>query len=210
MQEVSGLIACEECDAIHRRQALGHNEAALCSRCGAELERDMSSYSKRALPLTLAGLIMYIIANIFPIVEMELQGIVSRTTLIGAVSTLSAEGMPLVAFLVLVTTVLFPLMQLLILVYLLVSINRTEYPPAFNLLARLAQTLRPWSMVEVFLLGTIVAFVKLTGMATVLPGAALWAFGALTILLAAVFSFNPRYVWQMASSKKGEKQNADG
>lgn len=210
MQEVSGLIACEECDAIHRRQALGPNEAAFCSCCGTELERDMSSYSRRALPLTIAGLFMYIIANVFPIVEMELQGIVSRTTLIGSVFTLSAEGMPLVAFLVLATTILFPLMQLLILLYLLVSINRVGFSPAFNLLARLAQTLRPWSMVEVFLLGTIVAFVKLTSMATVLPGAALWAFGALTILLAAVFSFNPRYIWRMALPEKGERKHAGG
>lgn len=208
MQEVSGLIACEECDAIHRRRALGNNEAALCSCCGAELERDMSSYSRRALPLTIAGLFMYIIANAFPIVEMELQGIVSRTTLIGSVLTLNAEGMPMVAFLVLATTILFPLMQLLILLYLLVSINRAGFSPAFNLLARLAQTLRPWSMVEVFLLGTIVAFVKLTSMATVLAGAALWAFGALTIILATVFSFNPRYIWRMALPEKGERKHA--
>lgn len=63
-------------------------------------------------------------------------------------------------------------------------------------------------MVEVFLLGTIVAFVKLTSMAAVLAGAALWAFGALTILLAAVFSFNPRYIWRMALPEKGERKHA--
>jgi paraquat-inducible protein A len=207
MQEVPDLIACEECDAIHRRLTLGHNEIARCSCCGAELERDMSAYSRRILPLTIASLLMYIIANAFPIVEMELQGIVSQTTLIGSVFSLNAAGMPFVASLVLATTVLFPLMQLLILIYLLVSVSRSGYHPAFNLLARLIQTLQPWVMVEVFLLGTIVAVVKLTSMATVLPGAALWAFGALTILLAAVFSFNPRYIWQIALLKKTERSH---
>src|SRR5687768_9379045 len=152
MQEVPDLIACEECDAIHSRPTPGGNEVALCSRCGAELERDMSAYSRRALPLAIASFFIYIIANTFPIVEMELQGIVSRTTLIGSVLSLNAAGMPFVASLVLATTILFPLIQLLVLIYLLLSAARSGYHPAFNLLARLLQTLQPWVMVEVFLL----------------------------------------------------------
>jgi paraquat-inducible protein A len=202
MQEVPDLLACEECDAVHRRSALGRNEVALCSCCGAELERDMSAYGRRALPLAIASFFMYVIANIFPIVEMELQGIVSRTTLIGSVFFLNSEGMPFVASLVLATTVLFPLLQLLALIYLLISVTRSGYHPAFNLLVRLLQTLRPWVMVEVFLLSAIVALVKLTSMATVVPGVALWAFGALTILLAAVSSFNPRYIWRITLLKQ--------
>jgi paraquat-inducible protein A len=206
MQEVPDLIACEECDAIHRRIALDNNEVAFCGCCGAELERDMSSHGRRVLPLTIASLFMFIIANIFPIVEMELQGIVSQTTLIGSVLSLNSGGMPLVAFLVLVTTILFPLMQLLGLMYVFASITRSGYHSAFNLLARMIQTLRPWVMMEVFLLGTIVAFVKLTSMATVLPGVALWAFAALAIVLASVFSFNPRYIWQMPLLEKEGKK----
>lgn len=202
MQEVPDLLACEACDAVFRRSAPDRNEVARCSCCGAELERDMSAYSTRVLPLAIASLFMYVIANAFPIVEMELQGIASRTTLIGSVFFLNAEGMPFVASLVLATTILFPLIQLLALVYLLISVTRFGYHPAFNLLARLIQILQPWVMVEVFLLGAIVALVKLTSMATVLPGIALWAFGALTILLAAVSSFNPRYIWRIALMKK--------
>lgn len=208
MQEVPDLIACEECDAIHRRITLDGGEAAFCSRCGVELERDMSSYSGRVLPLTIAGLFMYIIANAFPIVEMELQGSVSQATLIDSVLSLNSGGMPLVAFLVLATTILFPLMQLLGLMYLSASVTRFGYHPGFNLLARMIQTLRPWMMLEVFLLAAIVAFVKLTSMATILPGVALWAFGALVILLASMFSFNPRYIWQMTLPEKGEKKYA--
>ena len=198
MQEVPGLIACEQCDTIHRRVALGNNEIALCGRCGAELERERRSYGKRALPLTIASLFMYIIANAFPIAEMELHGLASRTTLMGAVLSLNDEGMFLIAFLVFATTILLPLIQILGLIYLLVSMNKTVRSSTFNLLARTTQTLRPWVMIEVFLLGAIVAFVKLTNMATVVPGAALWALGALTLLLAAVFSFNPRDIWQMS------------
>lgn len=205
MQEVPDLVACEECDAVHRRVALDNNEIALCLCCGAELERDMSSHRRRVLPLAIASLIMFLIANIFPLVEMELQGIVSRTTLMGSVHSLFSEGMPLVALLVLATTILFPLIQLLSLIYLLTSVNNIEHPPAFNILVRMIQALRPWVMVEVFLLGAIVALVKLAGMATVVPGVALWAIGALALLLASVFSFDPRYLWRMPLTKKEEE-----
>jgi paraquat-inducible protein A len=61
-------------------------------------------------------------------------------------------------------------------------------------------------MVEIFLLGVIVAFVKLTSMATVVPGIALWAFGALAFALTAMFSFNPRciYIGRCVYKKKGK------
>ena len=88
MQEVTDLIACEECDAIHRKLALGHNEVTLCGRCGAALEQDMSVHSRRALPLTIASLLMFVIANVFPIVELQFQGHVNRTTIIGALLSL--------------------------------------------------------------------------------------------------------------------------
>jgi len=207
MQEVPDMIACEECDAIYRRLALGRDEVAFCRCCGAELERDMSSRGRRVLPLTIAGLFMYIVANTFPIVEMELHGLVNQTTLMGSVIALNAEGMPLVAFLVLTTTILFPLIQLLALIYLLAAANRPggpAYRHAFNLLARIIQTLRPWVMVEIFLLGVIVAFVKMTSMATVLPGPALWALSVLTFLFAAVLSFNPRYIWRKPIPERGK------
>lgn len=210
MQEVPDLIACEECDTIHRRITLGNNEISLCRRCGAELERDMSAHSKRVLPLTIASLFMYIIANVFPIAEMELHGLVNQTTLMGSVLSLNAHGMPLVAFLVFATVILFPLIQLLSLIYLLTSINRFEHLYISNLLTRMIQTLRPWVMVEVLLLGVIVAYAKLMSMATVLPGAALWALGILSLLLAAVFSFNPRYLWRISSFKsRKEKTSAN-
>jgi len=69
--------------------------------------------------------------------------------------------------------------------------------PGVRLLLRLMQMVRPWGMVEVFLLGVLVALVKLSNMANVLPGVALWSFAALTILLTVVVSFNPRYLWHL-------------
>ena len=201
MTEVPDAILCEGCDAIYRRVPLRRREVAHCPRCGTELDRHPGAQRERMLPLTLACLILFAIANLFPIVEIELRGLRSQTTLAGAVVALTGEDMSLVAFLVLATTILFPLMQLLILVWLLVPMRRHRRALGFALLVRLMQALRPWGMIEVFLLGVLVALVKLSSMASVLPGPALWAFVALTLLLTAVLAFEPRGVWDMAENK---------
>ena len=73
MREVPDLIACEECDAVYRRLPLGRSEVAFCRRCGAELERDRRTQRRHVLPLAIAGLCMYLVAHVFPILELELR-----------------------------------------------------------------------------------------------------------------------------------------
>lgn len=206
MNEVPAVVVCEGCDAVYRKAELREREVARCPRCGTELARHPGKQGRRILPLTVASLVLFTIANLFPIVEIELQGRRSQTTLFGAVMALSTEGMSLVALLVLATTLIFPLLQLCILLYLLVpSKHRHPHRPGFSLLVRAMQSLRPWGMIEVFLLGVLVAIVKLTSLATVLPGPALWAFVGLTVLLTSVLSFDPRAFWEMAFVPKAEQ-----
>jgi paraquat-inducible protein A len=202
MKEVPEAIVCEGCDAVYQRQPLRRRQVARCSRCGTELDRHAGDQSARVLPLTVASLILFAIANLFPIVEIQVKGLHSQTTLAGAVVALSTEGMSLVALLVLATTILFPLLQLCILFYLLVPMARERQPAGFSILVRILQMLRPWGMVEVFLLGVLVAIVKLSSLAQVVAGPALWAFMGLTVLLTAVLSFNPRTFWEMAHERR--------
>jgi paraquat-inducible protein A len=205
MQEVPDLIVCEGCDAVYPRPQLHHREVARCRRCGTEMARHWGRMHERMLPLTVACLILFGIANFFPIVEIQLRGLHSQTTLVGAVLTLADEGMSEVGLLVLLTTLLFPLVQLCVLLYLLLPITLRNQPPAgFRILVRAMQVMRPWGMVEVFLLGVLVAVVKLSGMAQVIPGAALWAFMGLTVLLTAVLSFEPQAFWRLTFGRKGE------
>jgi paraquat-inducible protein A len=195
MQEVPDLIACEGCDALHTRPVLQRREIARCARCGTELERHPGGQGERMLPLTIASLVLLVIANTFPIVQIELSGNDSQTTLFGAVFVLANEGRGLVALIVLATTILFPLLQLTVLLYLLLPAREPGPPAGFDWLLRTIQSLRPWGMIEVFLLGVLVAIIKLSSMAIIVPGPALWAFVALTLLLTAVLSFDPRRLW---------------
>jgi paraquat-inducible protein A len=209
MKEAPDTVVCPGCDAVYGRTPLRPRDVARCPRCGTELDRHPGEQERRILPLTVASLIMFAIANLFPIVEIELRGLTSQTTLAGAVMALSAEGMSLVALLVLATTILFPLLQLCILAYLLVPLSRERRPVGFALLVRAMQSLRPWGMIEVFLLGVLVAIVKLSSMATVVPGPALWAFVALTVLLTAVLSFNPGAFWEMKFREQHDGHSGD-
>lgn len=205
MEPVPDTIVCQGCDAIYSRPTLRPRDVSRCPRCNTELDRHNGSQRRRILPLTVASLVMFAVANGFPIVEIELQGLRSQTTLFGAVIVLSGEGRSLVALLLLATTLLFPLLQLCILTYLLVPLSHQRRPAGFATLVRAMQMLRPWGMVEVFLLGVLVAIIKLSSMATVLPGPALYAFVALTVLLTVVLSFNPRGFWEMAFETTGKE-----
>ena len=214
MNEVHHAIVCESCDAVCDRVPLREREIASCPRCGIELERHPGAQRARILPLTVASLIVFAIANLFPIVEIEVRGLRSETTLVGAVIALAGDGRSLLALLVLATTLLMPLLHLLILLWLLVPLQwgRGQRVAGFAPLVRAMQALRPWGMIDIFLLGVLVAIIKLSSMATVLPGPALWAFIALTVLLTMVTAFDPRRLWEMAGEvdEVGKVDGVDG
>jgi paraquat-inducible protein A len=200
LKYVANTIVCESCDAVYPQVELKSREVLSCPRCGNELARHPGTQSKRILPLTVASLIVFIIANAFPIVEIEIRGLSSQTTLLGAVMALSSEGLSLVALLVFTTTLLLPLLQLLILLWLLLPLMLKQRVTGFALLQRMMHSLRPWGMIDIFLLGILVAIIKLSSMATILPGPALWAFMALTLLLTVVMAFDPRGLWKLLAA----------
>ena len=186
----TALVACPECDALHRRQPIGRGHKARCIRCGAVLYRNSRLTPDRMVALLLGALIVLLIANLFPIVSLQAKGLQTSTTLFGCVLALWRDGRQLVALLVFATTMLFPLVELLSLLAVLLAGPRTA-----PRLWRLVQALRPWGMVEVFMLGVVVSLVKLSHMARMMPGPALWAFAALTLLLVVIVSFDPRALW---------------
>lgn len=194
---VQRLVACHDCDLLLRRPALAEGAAASCPRCGALLARRSRNGLERTLAFTLTALILFAIANSFPIVAVEVQGLRSATTLLGAVQSLRDQGMDPVAALVFVTTFVVPLLELGLMAWLLLPLRLGRRPPGLAPLMRLTQMLRPWGMVEVFLLGVLVSLVKLSHLATVVPGIALWSFAALMVsIAAAAASFDADAVWE--------------
>lgn len=196
-------LACRDCDGLIRLPPLAEGATARCPRCGGVLRRRRRHGLERTTALALAAAILFVVANVFPFLSFDMQGRETQTTLASGVKGLFDGGYGELAVLVLVTTIVAPLLQILLLLWLLLPLqwNRIPWrlPEAFRLLRRV----QPWSMMEVFLIGILVAIVKLSGMAHVVPGLALWSFALLMLVLAgAVASFDPDELWDRVEARR--------
>ena len=197
--KTNNLVACPECDALQREVPLVPHGEAVCARCGAGLFRNKPHSLDHTLALMLAAAIVFVCANAFPLMQLDAQGIRTQTTLFGTVVALQETGWPLIALLVLATTILVPFLQLGISLAVLVPLKLGHVPAGLGPLARALDTVWPWGMVEVFLLGAMVSLVKLTKIADVDAGWALYLMGGYSLLIsAAVAAFDSRAVWARA------------
>jgi len=204
------MVACHECDLLQRVLPLPRNGVLRCCRCNAELSRSHPDSLERALAFTLASMVLFVVGNAFPIVGLQVNGTLVETTLVGAARVLYDDGMWPLAALVLATTFVMPMLQMATMAYLLVPLRFGRAPYRTDLVFRLLQMARPWGMTEVLILGMLVALVKLAHIASVVPGTALWSFGALMLLLAAASAaFDPHEVWSRTRAAQGASAPAD-
>lgn len=191
------LIACHECDLLQYEIGLPPGGVARCRRCGAKLYRSHPDSLDRTLAITVGAALLFAIANSFPILTLQLQGQSVAATLYGAVTAIYDQNMAIVATLVFVTTILVPAIELTMMIYMLLPLRMGWTPPGLAAVFRVLQSLKPWGMVEVFMLGVLVSLVKLAHLAAVETGIALWSFAALMALMAAgAATFDPRDVWK--------------
>ena len=186
---MSSIIVCHACDLVQRRNALTTH--ARCARCHAELYRTTSASIDAAVALGCAAALLLVLSNLYKLVVLRLNGATRETTLVGAALGLYREGYGLIGALVLLTTVLIPSFQLASLLYVLLPLRRRRRAKRQNELFRTLTRLRPWAMPEVFLLGALVALVKLSAIAQVVPGVSLFAYVAFMLTLAGLTSITP-------------------
>lgn len=191
------IIACHECDLLHRLGPLPQGTLARCTRCGSVLLRHRPKSLERTLALSITGLILFTLANSFPFLAMTFEGQYRQIVLLTGIKEFYNQGMPEIALLVFLTTFVSPLLHLSGLLYVLLPLKLNMLPPAVWRVFRWVRSLQPWSMLEVFMLGILVALVKLTDMADVVPGISLYCFLALIYVLAAITaSLDPSSVWE--------------
>jgi len=191
------LTACPDCDLVQQIPMLAPGDSARCNRCGKLLWHNQPDSINRTLALTLAAAVVFLVANLVPLLGLSAAGREASTTIIGGVQVMWREGRPLVAMTVLFTAVIAPALDILFMLTLLLAAMHSPVPRWAGLLLRYSSIIRPWRMVEVMLLGILVALIKIAELARVIPGTALWAVGALMILLAAMTSnFDPKQIWR--------------
>jgi paraquat-inducible protein A len=153
------------------------------------------------LALSLAALLVMLIANVSPIVYVDVSGSSGATTLWGAILASWDEHIGVVAVLAALTLFFFPLLQLLLLVWVFAFLRAGRRPPGFVAAMLALRRLHPWGMIEVLMLGLLVAVVKLSTVFEVAPGVGLWAFAALTVLVTLVASFDTRELWDRVPAR---------
>jgi len=196
------LIGCYECDAVVREPVVPDGGAAICGRCGGTLFRRQSRTVEITLALSVAAAILFIVANSFPFLSIEMQGQSAQTTLGSGIQALWDQGRIAVAVLVMLTIMIAPMIQIGLMLYVLGPMLIGRRVVGAALAFRLVEAFRPWSMMEVFLIGTLVASVKLSDTAEIIPGLALWAFAFLIPVLAGASAFlDPEIVWRRIESR---------
>jgi len=192
----SFLVACHECDLLHRIAPLIPGETARCFRCGAVLHRLKKNSAERSLALVFTGIILFVIANVYPFLGFRIGGQIQQSNLITGVAELFRQDLWLLAALVLFTTILVPALQLVGMIYVLIPFYFRIRLPKRMAIFRVVRQSQPWGMTEVFMLGILVSLIKLSKMATIVPGTALYAFMGLMLVLAAMLAFlDPRVIW---------------
>jgi paraquat-inducible protein A len=195
-------IACHECDLIHNIPPLPARATARCIRCDSVLLQSKANSVDRTLAWTISGLILYVVAITFPFLAIKSGSMVQETGLLSGIHQLFEQGIIPLAVLVLLTCVLIPLIQMLSLLYVFIPLKlnfRVRFAvPVF----RIFQHVKPWSMMEIYMLGILIAMVKLAKMATIVPGMAVIAFGLLIFVLNfAITAVDARMVWERLTSE---------
>jgi paraquat-inducible protein A len=203
---VSSVIVCHACDLAHRLDSLADNARVRCVRCRAELYRTNDRTPDTAIALAVTALALFILANVYPLVAMTVNGTTRMTTLIGAAESFYEQGYLTLAVLVAFTAVMVPVIQIVTLLYVLVPLRLGRVVRGQNLMFRMLTALRPWGLTEVFMLGAVVALVKLSAQAEVSPQVSLFAYGLLMVAIAALTSATPSeqyWLWVKAQQEGG-------
>jgi paraquat-inducible protein A len=199
---VAAGLVCEHCDAVHRDRPVASDDLLRCRRCGGVLARGHGLPLDGQLALTLGALLAFLIGSVSPIVTLELRGIHTEASLLQATWLTWQEGSHLVALLSLATAFVFPLGVILLRLWVLLPLVLGRPVPAFAPAMRVLRWMLRWSMVEVFMLGVLVAVVRSAGATQVVLGAGIFANIALTVLLTAIHAAGLQGLWQAASERR--------
>ena len=192
------LITCRSCHLLCRSSVGSGKYYITCPRCGEVLCPRKPNSISRTWALVLAAIIFYIPANLFPIMKVTSLGHTQADTIISGVIYFIETGMFPIAFVIFVASVFVPLLKLLILSFLLISVQvRSQWRPRDRTrLYRLIEAIGRWSMVDIYVVTLMVAIVKIGSIATIEAGPAAVYFAAVVVLtMFAAMSFDPRLIW---------------
>jgi paraquat-inducible protein A len=195
----NGQAVCHTC------LALNAVDTSKCSRCGGSIHARIPDSIQRTLAYLIAAVILYIPANLFPIMTTEQFGQPLDSTIIGGVILLWNMGSYPIALVIFIASVLVPIGKILALATLCWTVthqHRTSQRQRTSLY-RITELIGKWSMVDVFVVAILVALIQITGIIVIRPGGAALAFAVMVILtMLSAINFDPRLIWDRANKQE--------
>jgi paraquat-inducible protein A len=190
-------VACEECDLLQRLPEVPRGGKARCPRCGNTIATRPVDPLDRPLALTIAAAIVFMVAHTTSLMGLSAVGRHSSTTIAGGVIEMWQRGEPITAMIVAFCAGIAPGGYILFMLTVLLAVRRPPAPPWVGEMLRWGRFMEPWSMNEVMILGILVALIKIAELASVQPGIAMYAIGALVVLFAAIMmTVDRREAWE--------------
>jgi paraquat-inducible protein A len=192
----SSFARCHDCGLLSRLRPGGHG--AQCARCGASLHLRKPASLERTWALLLAAAVCYVPANVLPVMRVTSFGQVASDTIMSGVIYFLTHGMWPLAIVVFVASVFVPVLKLVVLAFLVISVQRGSSwrPVERTRLYRITEAIGRWSMVDIFAITILVALVRLGNLASIDAGPGAVFFGALVVFtMLAAESLDPRRIW---------------
>lgn len=204
------LVACHECGMLFHRDDIPAGARADCTRCGAELYRHIPDSLNRSLALYLSTIVFMVIANAYPFITMQTAGIEAMNQVYSGGLALYDFGMAELGLVVFLTSILFPFVCVSGMIYLLIPAKFGYLPPHYGLVFRLVKMFEPWSLLSVFMLGTLISIVKLQSLAAVVPGLGMLGFIMMLVTYSAArASFDQEVLWKLCPVKQLQPDEVD-
>ena len=202
----AAIVSCSSCDLASRLPTLGFRESAHCRRCGAALSLRRSPGTAKTWALLLTAMMLYLPANLLPVVSVVSFGRVTAETIMGGVISLVATDNWSIAIIVFCASILVPAFKILVLLLLLLSVELgwQTRPALRTRLFWFVESIGRWSMIDVFVISILVALIDFQEVATVTPGFGMVCFaGVVVFTLLAALSFDPREIWDALEEEDG-------
>jgi paraquat-inducible protein A len=181
---------------------------ASCTNCESVIYQAQDLNVRQRLALTVTAAIAFLIANICPVITINLHGLESHTTMWQAALALAQGDAAPIAVPTAAVAVLVPMLQIVILIWVLAFARNGERAPGFAPAMKMLNVLRPWSMIEVCMLGILVAVIKLSSLVQVYPGAGVWATAGLMVLMTLIAGRDVSQLWTLTQPQPQPQPSA--
>ena len=204
--DINQVIACPDCDLLLEKIPVATGEKLCCPRCGDTLREPKTDSINRTLALALTGLLLFPFAIFMPIMTLNTMGLENSGNIFDEVIMTWDTGYRFIALIVALTTIIFPLIKLLLLFLISLSLKFKRYHNSLRLLMRSYIHLDEWGMLEVFMIGILVTIIKMHHMATIQYDVGLFCFiGLLAAALGSSLMMDKDEFWKLIEN--GERRN---